>query len=312
MWENLLNRKPFKQVKVTYKIEGLNQDRLISALKKRDFVLYDIKKPNNRQMYITVNLNQSKNFFAIIKNMCYNIKKVRFSGKALPVYKLAKNLGLLLGAFAFVVIAYLSGDLIFDISYSGSGSIYQREIEQYLSSRGVGKFCAFSSFSLSELEDDVLASSEHLTFVSLEKKGNTLSVYSSLKTDKVQTLAGDKTELIAIESGVLESLKVYRGTALYNVGDRVERGANLVGAFVQIKDENIPSSVLAYATIISEKQFTYLLDGDNAMDKAELFAIEELSNREVLKAIPELVGERGQGKYEYLVKVEYRTVLYAG
>ena len=54
-------------------VEGLNQDNLLGILNKRGIKLYDVKKISNKKVYISVNLNQSENFFAITKELCYNV-----------------------------------------------------------------------------------------------------------------------------------------------------------------------------------------------------------------------------------------------
>ena len=52
---------------------GLNQERLLESLKKRGVSMFDVKKTSPRTMYISVNLKESENFFAITKELCYNI-----------------------------------------------------------------------------------------------------------------------------------------------------------------------------------------------------------------------------------------------
>ena len=191
MWKNLWHRKILNNVKVTYRIKGLNQDRLIESLKKRGITLFNVKKINNKLMYISVNLNQSKNFFAIAKELCYNVKKVRYFGKGLFAYSLLKNAGLVIGALLFIAVAVVSNDFVFSIDFSGTGSVCHKEVRQYLNSCGVTERARFSSFSLEELEDGILASNPNLTFASATKKGNSLKVYLVLKTQPPQTLGGN-------------------------------------------------------------------------------------------------------------------------
>ena len=95
--------------------------KIHSHADENDFV--EVKKINNKLMYVSVNLNQSKNFFAITKELCYNIKKVRYFGKGLPIYSLLKNAGLVVGALIFIAVAIVSNDYVLSIDFSGSGSV---------------------------------------------------------------------------------------------------------------------------------------------------------------------------------------------
>ena len=312
MWRDKENRKGLTSVLIEYEILGLNQDRLIAELKKRDFTLYNIKKLNNKAMLISVSLRESTNFFAITKNLCYNIKKIRTYGKGLPIYKLAKNVGLFIGALCFLALSVISNDYLFDFEFTGSGSIYKGQVLEYLEERGIEKFSRFSSFDTARLEDEILAISPNLTFVSVGKRGNTLSVYMTLKKDSQNVIMGKSLQLLANESGIVESIKVYRGTALVGVGDAVKEGDMLVEGYVYIKEERVQTGVLAYVTLLKTQTFSYRLDGSDKGELAKVLAEQELPTNQVISSqvsVKQVSGK--QNLFEYLVTVEYRIVLYA-
>ncbi len=310
MRAHLSDRKPFRNIKVCYEVTGLNQDRLIEQLKKRDIAVYDLKKFNNRVMRISVNLNQSAIFFAITKELCYNIKKIRLKGKTLPVYELVKNLGLVIGACAFLALTVISNDFLFGFSFSGTGSVYKREVLEYLANRGIVKYSRFSDIELERLEDEILKDNDKLTFVSVQKKGNILSVYTTLKTDGAQTLSGSVAEMKADRDGVIDSIKVYRGTAVVKVGDSVKAGDLLVAGYAEIKEQIVDTGVIAYITLIESRQFVYTLTRDKQGEYALMLAEQELSGKEIVGSS---VGVINNGKqYEYTVNIDYKSVLYAG
>ncbi len=306
------NRKIFKSVRVSYQVTGLNQDRLISQLKRRDIHLYDIKKVSNRVMYLSVNLNESDNFFAITKNLCYNIKKVRLYGKGLPAYKLFTSLGLAVGALVFFVLSLLSSDYILGVSFSGSGSVYKREVLEYLSSRGITEYTRFSAFRTDKLEDEILSSEPNLTFVSVQKKGNILAVYMTLKKTSTPTLSGKAQELRATVGGRVESVKVYRGTAQVEIGDVVSVGDLLVDGYAIVKEQVVQTGVLACVTIIESRAYTYRFSGRDKEDVAIALAEQEEKDRETVSSFVTVKEISGSDEFLYCVTVEYRTALYAG
>jgi len=314
LWKNFGLNKIREKVKVTYKVEGLNQNRLIENLRKRDITLFNVKKINNKLMYMSVNLNQSKNFFAITKELCYNIKKVRYFGKGLPLYSLLKNAGLIIGALIFIAVAIVSNDYVLSIDFSGSGSVCQKEVRQYLSEQGVTEKSRFSSFSLERLEDGILSSNKNLTFASVTKKGNSLKVYLVLKTEPPKTLGGNVLTLESTVSGKVESIKVYRGRALVGVGDMVSVGDLLVDGQVEFKEQIVSVNVLACVTIRTEEKFTYRFEDENSESLAVLYATESLGDKEPTSVSVEKTKIDSDGKtvYEYSVTVQYLCVLYAG
>jgi sporulation protein YqfD len=265
-------------------------------------------------MYISVNLNQSKNFFAIAKELCYNIEKVREYGKGLPILFLLRNFGLVLGAILFTAIVFLSSNRIFGIEYSGSGKALKHSVQEYLSTRGITVYSKFSDIDLSRLEDEILANNDGLTFVSVEKKGNILSVYAILRKENVNVLKGDCARLVSTVSGVVESVKVYRGTAMVKVGDQVEKGALLVDGFVNVKEQVLTTNVIACVTLKTQRNFTYVWERSGESQTALILAREQLDGVEILsESVTEKEIIRGSDTvYEYSVTFEYRSVLYAG
>ena len=101
----------------TYKVEGLNLDRFINHLKKQGVSLYNIKKMGNNRLIVTVSFNQSRKFFAIAKELCYNIKKVKENGKALPLLMLWRRVGIVVGAIIFSIACYFFNDFIYVFSF---------------------------------------------------------------------------------------------------------------------------------------------------------------------------------------------------
>jgi len=300
--------------KRAFLVEGLNQDNLLGILNKRGIKLYDVKKISNKKVYISVNLNQSEKFFAITKELCYNVKKVGVKGRHLWVYRLINNVGLAIGALFFAVIAYFSNDILFDYRFSGSGKAYKNQVIAYLNGVGLKKFARFSDFRLDLLEDRVLSSNPNLTFVSLEKKGNYLQVYLVLKNQSADRLNGEVYSLKSGAFGVVESVKVYRGTPVVKVGDTVKEGDILVDGFVVVKEQTVPVSVLAFVTLVCEHTTVYQGSTDGESGVAKAIADQELFEWEIIDQQVGLEQKQSEGEtlYEYTVVSKYRRVFFAG
>ena len=246
-------------IKVAYEIKGFNLDRLIEIAKKRGITLYNAKKFGNKHLIVSVSLKESKKFFAITKELCYNIKKVREEGRLYPLLNLYRSVGLFLGAIAIICSAFYFDNFIFSTQYSGTGSMYKGQVQEYIESVGVKRFAKFSSFDLDTLADGILASNPHLSFASCEKKGKTLKISLVLSKDKVERLSGEVRALYADTDGIIESVKVYRGTAVCSVGQRVNENDLLVDGYSIIKETRVETNVIAVVSIVAEKTFNFIL-----------------------------------------------------
>ncbi len=294
----------------TFKVQGLNLDRFINYVKKQGITIYNAKKSGNKVLIVTVSFNQSQKFFAIAKEMCYNIKKLNDGGRALPLLNLYRMLGIFIGCVLITLTAIFCDDLLLGVSFTGSGSLYKREVSEYLQQKGITTFTRFSSFSTQRLEDEILASNPRLSFVSCKKAGSRLIIELELSKDKVNTLNGNEYCLISDVNGVIENLKVYRGTATFSVGDYVNEGDLIVDGYALIKEQTVKQNVIAWVSVICQSEFIYTFDTDTEKEKALMFAEQQLLDKEIVDQTV-AVNKNGE-KYDYIVKLSYRHVLCVG
>ncbi|MBQ3116603.1 MAG: sporulation protein YqfD [Clostridia bacterium] len=303
------NRESLTGLKTTFEVQGSNLESLLKIAKNKGIALFDVKKLQNKRMLVTVNFKESKNFFAIAKELCYNIKKIRDKGKTYPLYRLIKSFGLIVGAVLFFIAQTLSSDVVLSVSYLGDGSIYKNSVQEYLSRNGVHKYSRFSKTDLAMLEDGILASHKNLSFASCKKEGNRLVVELVLAKDDTNGFQGDKYELICTEDGVVESIKVYRGTALVKVGDAVKKGDKLVDGVTSLKDQTVKINVLAVLSLSVERQFTFE-GGDGMEEMAKMLAEQSLYGEEIIDVVTD--KEQSGERFIYKVTVKIRRIISVG
>ena len=99
MRKNLCDRTGLGLIKSVFIVKGRNLEGFLNLLKNRKITVYDVKKLSNDKLILAVNFMESRKFFAIGKELCYNIKKVRDKGKGYPLLALYRSLGVLIGVF---------------------------------------------------------------------------------------------------------------------------------------------------------------------------------------------------------------------
>lgn len=310
MWENNLHRKGLSNVYVVFRIKGLNLDRFINIVKKRGIVLYNIKKEQNNQLIVTVSHKDSKNFFAIAKEMCYNIKKVKYKGKSYPLLALLRAVPYVLGASVFAFIVICANDVVMSINFFGSGSVYKRQVQNYLTQKGIVPYVRFSSIDIEKLEDEVLAEHPQLSFVSIQKHGTRLNFNLVLSQEKVHKLDGNVYELTAPYDCVIEKMQIYRGTAQVKVGDQVKKGQLLVDGYAVIKEQKVKINVLAFLTVRVQAEYQYASKKYNDEQTAIAFTLSQLIDKQVVSY--EVKKLKVGNLYNYIVTAYYRQVIYAG
>ncbi len=294
----------------TYQVKGLNLDRFINYLKKQGIPLYQLKKRSNNCLLVSVNFFDRQKFFAIAKELCYNIKKVGENGKAYPLLSIFRSVGLVIGLVAILITCIIFDNYIFSFAFTGSGSVYKREVLEYLSGRGIKEYTTFSSIDLKRLEDDILSENSHLSFVSCQKKGNRLAIELVLSADKVDRLEGNHFELYSNCNGIVEDIKVYRGEAKVEKGQRVKKGDLLVDGNLLIKEQPVKVNILACVSLKTLYSYEYRSTLSGQEDIAQVLAEQFYSPLSIIESF--VTAKEDNGEYIYCVDLWARKVLSVG
>lgn len=305
------NKDAFPKLKIfsTYEVRGVNFDGLLNALARNGVTVYGVKKIAEKRYILSVNFTQNRKFFAIARDLCYtDIKKIKDGGRGFFLLYFFRNIGLVAGALIFFALAAVFGDMVFTVSYTGSGSVCKADISRYLDERGVDTFTRFSEVDLARLSDGILADNPRLSFVECRKKGNVLEIESVLSPESPEPFKTAE-ELKAPGSGTVKDVKVYRGAALVKPGDTVREGDVLVTGTVTVKDVPVNVGVIARVTLACQTQCVYLSEREGEEELAVMLAEESL---ELAGAEYSVISAREGDKVVYTVCVNYALVLFSG
>ena len=263
-------------LRIKYKVSGNKLRFLPTFLNCRGVSVYAYKEISPSISHVTIDFYDSNKFFAICKNMCYNKTIIGYFGVFAPIALLIRHVGLVLGVITFTIITHLLNGVVLDIDCVGTGSCFAMQTQAVISDYGVKKYTLFKDVDFDGLEAEILKTNPMLSFVSVKKQGNRLVVNTVLSDKNPDVLTENYSDLISGHKGVIESVKVLRGTALVSVGDSVDETTVLVGAFLLGKDDKTyPTYVLATVTIISSESRFIKVDGevtDNLLSSAEKVA----------------------------------------
>ncbi len=287
----------------TYIVKGYNLDVFLNSLNRRGVEVYSAKKLTKNTLKLSIKYTDNKIFVALAKELCYNVKKLRDNGLYYPILYLFKNIGVFIGAVIFCLSTVFFNDYILGFEFEGSGSIYSKRVEEYLKEQNITKYTRFSDVNLKTLGEKVLQNSEFLSFASCQKVGNRLKFNLVLSSQKVPVLKDDKHQLYSRVNGVIKSIKVYRGTAVKNVGDSVTEGELLVDGYSIIKEQVVETHVLAEVKIETYKTAIYTSSLSGEEDKAIIFAKEQYSSYQFDRE--SVTAKENNGEYIYTVNLFY-------
>lgn len=241
-----------------YLLKGEKLKYLLGYLENKSVPVYKFLEINGNSAKILIDYTDRRKFFAICKNMCYNIKSVKYKGILSPLVLAFKHAGLFIGAILFAVTLQISSDYILNVECTGSGSYFANEIISLSKDYGVDKYKRFSNIDISGLKHTLLTTNPNLSFVSIKKSGNKLIINSVMQNGESESLGQNVKDLVSEVKGVVESVNVLRGTPLVKEGDTVEIGTTLIGAYITGKeDKTYPTYIVGRVTVLEEKTKFY-------------------------------------------------------
>ena len=208
----------------------------------------------------------------------------------------------------FCILSILFGDIILQVEYSGSGSIYKNQTNFLLASYGIKKYDAFSNLDFDSLENYILENNNNLSFVTCKKSGNRLVIDSQITKEQNTQIDRNSKGIISDKSGVIEKINILRGTLLVAVGDTVNEGDLLVAPYIIGKDDKVYDSfAIGYITIIHTYTKEFVTNDISSTKLTECVKIAEfLCGEEVVKRDIEFT------KNGFIVRLSVRHLVKGG
>lgn len=312
--DNGKNKKRFDKigqnlVYAEYEIKGVNISNLLNRLKKEEISLYKVRYIKEKTVTLRVKVKDEKKFFAIAKNLCYNIKKRKNCGKLLPLITLLKSPSVIVGVMLFIILSVYFSNLILGFTFVGSGVRYSDEVLLHLNELGIKERCFIDKSKLEKVANGILSNTDKFSFVSIKKKGSRLIVELILSEKKPYIKNDSEKNLYSNIDGVVEDIKLYRGTSMVKVGDRVKCGDLLVLGQMEVKEKLLEVNALAVVTIKAQKEFNYISSLDNDEENAVVFALSSFNEDSEEVLVDKM---KKNGKYYYKVTVFYKRIIYTG
>lgn len=295
-------------LRVVYKVKGEKIRYLPEFLHRKKINAYEFSLNSENECNITIDFSDSRKFFAICKNMCYNKTIIKYKGVLSPLTFFIKRLGFIIGGILFVCLTALFNDVLLSVKVTGSGSCFSEQTKSIVYQEGATKYSLFSRLDYKKIETEVLTQNPRLSFVSVKKQGNILVVDTVLSSSEPSVLGKNTSDLVCEIDGVIEEITVFRGTALVTKGQQIKAGDKLVGAFLLGKDgQEYKTFVIARVKILKNSEYFYKCEGQSEVDVSIAYALAEFNE----------MGEIKQKRHEVVdggikVTLTVRYTVYGG
>lgn len=288
--------KLFVKIKAT----GDGAERIAVAAMERKIFAKNVKYVKNG-CFLTIDAVDEQKFFAISRNMCYNVERIGYTGRFAFFKKLLKSAGAVFGAAAFITFVYLCDAVVGEIVYKGDAAAFRRQIVSVLKLNGVekGKICKADCSSLGE---KIVISTDGISYATVTKSGRRIIVDVKSDEEKLDPIDVSKDEILSPADGKILRLNVLSGIAVVKIGDEVKKGQPIISGQYVHDDKTIKTYALGEAVI--ETKFVYEYEsagkGKQYENRAVALGKAKLGETEIISTAVEL-DESGE-------KIIYRAI----
>lgn len=288
--------KLFVKIKAT----GDGAERIAVAAMERKIFAKNVKYVKNG-CFLTIDAVDKQKFFAISRNMCYNVERIGYTGRFAFFKKLLKSAGAVFGAAAFITFVCLCDAVVGEIVYKGDAAAFRRQIVSVLKLNGVekGKICKADCSSLGE---KIVISTDGISYATVTKSGRRIIVDVKSDEEKLDPIDVSKDEILSPADGKILRLNVLSGIAVVKIGDEVKKGQPIISGQYVHDDKTIKTYALGEAVI--ETKFIYEYEsagkGKQYENRAVALGKAKLGETEIISTAVEL-DESGE-------KIIYRAI----
>ena len=251
----------------------------LKKLKNANIGVYNCKKDGAKFIF-SIKDKDVKKVFAIFSKPCYNIS-VQSSRRQNLLSRAVYRFGLIVGAIAFVCIAWIANSFIFSIEVSGSGSYLYADVKSIIYEQGFSEFKAYKKLDTARAEGKIL-SLPSVTFCNIEKHGSVLRI--DVQVDEELNSTASRKSLLADKDGVIKKVVTICGTAAVSAGSAVKSGDTLIYAYTLVGEQKSDCLAVGFAEIECRGVYEYSAPEESdvelkaAYSKANLYA-ENITNR---------------------------------
>lgn len=272
----------------------------LKKLAKANIPVYKVKKVANK-LYFSVNQEYVEKVFAIFAHPCYNISIGRQSAKTRFRHFASRRFGLFIGAAAFAACALLSNLTVLKIKVTGSGSYLSPSVLAIAEECGAREYSFCTSLDKPLLTARVLAL-KGVNFCSVQRRGAYLIIDVSAEEEEGSSVS--YKNLTAPRSGVVQRIVAVCGTPQKSVGERVEAGETLIGAYrLSESGEEKETLAVGFAEIMVEGELSLFFEKESEESATAALSATSLYSDKILKR--ECKAYPCEGGFTYKVTFTY-------
>lgn len=218
-------------------VTGINLERFINICSKRQILLWDIVRTDDRSASMKASLRGFRLMRPAAKKSGCRVHIQKKCGLPFCLNKLKKRKGFRIGLLLFASLLFLTTSMIWDIEIICGDPELVPQVLNVLGEEGIGRGSFKRGLDPKKIASRIALDVEGLAWVGVEIKGVKLHITVKDAIEPPVLIKNNEMfNIIAERDGLITRMEVYAGNALVREGDTVKEGQVLVSGRLQSKN----------------------------------------------------------------------------
>lgn len=213
------------------RIKYYDAEKLINRMLSAKINMTDTTRVSSDTLELTVSGSDIKTLEGIVSELGAEYEVISSHGLPRIFARYKKRYGIYIGAALFFLTVYTSTMFVWRIDVTGNENITREEVIALLSDSGVREGSFIPGIDVEYVQHSSILKGEEIAWLSLNRIG---TVFTAEIREKLSNEEKDMSavNIIAMFDGQIDSIEVYEGEAVVNVGDSVRKGDLLISGIV--------------------------------------------------------------------------------
>ena len=221
---------------VNITVEGFFVERFINNCMNNKVFLWGTKRKSSTLLSTNVNINDFKKIRQIAKKTKCKVNICSKKGLPILLHRYRKRKLLIFISIPILIVILISSRFIWNIEIVGANTINQEEIISQLAEEGVLIGKPKGSIDSKKVISSIRLKRQDISWMSLDLKGTNIIVTIVEAEAKPKIInSNEHCNIVAEERAMITKITADTGTAVVKPGDIVEKGAILIGGYMEGK-----------------------------------------------------------------------------
>ena len=221
---------------VRIEVEGYYVERFINICTNKKILIWNLKREKGVKLYLNIGINDFKSLSKIAKKTNCKVKILKKRGIPFLLSRYKKRKIFAIFLIVMLIGIFISSKYIWNIEVIVEENLVVDNIIEDLESAGLKRGALKNNIDTEKIINEIRLKRNDIAWIGIDMEGTNIKV-NIVKSDNSPEIINntDYCNIVANKAGIITKLTAQNGTAMFKVGDTVQKGDILIAGYMEGK-----------------------------------------------------------------------------